>query len=176
MNVFGVDLATITDAVGAARDAGGVLKDGISIAKKVRDSLRGAPDAAKQDEIVSLLGTLSEKLLQVQVAHLELVDRLHQTETALRATQAKNDEAQRYQLTRLSMGGFVLALKEGDPKGEPFHYLCHACYEQGQKFILQPLGSSDTHVFCPGCKQNFGHKRGANGGVLFATRPSPFDI
>ena len=155
MNILGVDLDAISEAVGAIREAGSTLKDGISIAKKVRDQLRGAPDAAKQEEILGHLGSLSEKLADVQLAHLELVDRLHQAETALRATQANYDEAQRYQLTSLAMGGFVLALKKDDAKGEPFHYLCQPCYDDGKKRILQPFGRSESLLECPGCKQTF---------------------
>ncbi len=153
MQIFGMDLATVVTAITAGREAGGFLKDGLSVAQKVREKLGGMADAGLKAEVFDLLITLSEKLAQVQTANFELVDALHQAETALRTAHAKYDEAQRYELTPLPMGGFVLALKANDPKGEPPHYLCQPCHDDGKKRILQPFGRSTEILECPTCKQ-----------------------
>lgn len=155
MELFGIEIATVVAALRAGREAGGFAKDGLSIAKKVGEKLGGMADAGLKREVFDMLGTMSENFAKVQVANFELVDALHQAETALRTAQAKYDEAQRYQLTSLPMGGFVLALKKDDPKGEPFHYLCQPCHDDGKKRILQPFGRSNETLECPNCKQLF---------------------
>lgn len=174
MQIFGVELATILSALSAGREAGGIAKDSLAVAQKVRDKLGGMADARIKGEVFDMLGTLNENLFKMQVANFELMDALYQTETALRTAQAKYDEAQRYELVTLPMGGVVLALKKNDPKGEPLHYLCQPCSDEGKKRILQPFGRSTDALECPTCKQVFRLRAGSSD-VRFSRRGYDWD-
>lgn len=150
-----MELGNVDGAIDLVRNGGGLIKEIVNGAKAIRDAMRGTPDGLPDSRIVDMVSSLVEKLVEVQLAQSEILDRLHMAEAALRTAQTRHDEAQRYQLTRLSMGGLVLALKDGDPKGEPFHYLCQGCADQGKKRILQPFGQSTTTLECPTCKTMF---------------------
>ncbi|MES2667907.1 MAG: hypothetical protein V4712_17620 [Pseudomonadota bacterium] len=153
MDVFGIGVEDINGVINTAKNGGGLIKDAFGLAKTIRDAVRSPTEPVDRLQITALVGELSQKLADAQIAQLELVNLLMETEAALKAAKQKQDEAGRYELTPLPMGGFVLALKQGDPKGEPFHYLCQPCADEGKKRILQPMGRSTYALECPTCKQ-----------------------
>ena len=90
-------------------------------------------EAAMADEIRSL---------KKQVAELETWDA----------------EKQRYQLTDFGGGTFAYLLKPSMGGSEPEHRICAACYEKGQKSVLQFSGQNtyqQDRYHCPACKTDF---------------------
>jgi hypothetical protein len=51
-------------------------------------------------------------------------------------------ERQRYQLTAIDRGAFAYMQKPGMDGGEPPHWLCTNCFEQGKRSLLQSRGGS----------------------------------
>jgi hypothetical protein len=173
MQLFGFDLSEISGTIGMLRETSGGLAEGIAIAGKVAEYLRGEPEARKQAEIVGLLGDLNQKLVQVQVTQTNMMHSLYKAEAALRAAQAQHDEFQRYQLVTLPTGAKVLALKESDRNGEPAHYLCQPCSTEGKKLVLQPFGHSRTTLECPRCKHLY-RTAAENADIRFTPRDDRF--
>lgn len=172
MNLFGVDLADIGQTVSVARNAGGLIQEALGGVQKITKLVSGSKEPGADTGLQLAFVDLLTKLIEVQTAHADLLDRLQRTEAALKAAQARHDESLRYQLTELSMGGFVLALKETEAKGEPFHYLCQSCSEDGKKRVLQPFGHSRTTLECPDCKQMF-RTADEGSGIRFGRRRDP---
>ncbi len=152
MDVFGVPVEDVRGAISLAKDGFGLVKEASGVAGKLRDVFSGAKEKAPDFDTVGLASDLAQKLLNAQIAQSEIMNRLLELEAALKEAQRKQDEAERYTLVTLPLGALVLALKDGDPKGEPPHYLCHACFEDGKKRILQPFGRSLSTLECPGCR------------------------
>ena len=65
-------------------------------------------------------------------------------------------ERQRYQLVDVWHGAFAYMLKPEMRAGEPAHWLCTNCFDQGRKSFMQNKGGvSDTQFGCDGCKASF---------------------
>lgn len=152
MDVFGVPVDSVREAIGLAKDGFGLVKEASGVAGKLRDVFSGSKEKAPDFDTVSLASDLAQKLLNAQVAQSEIMNRLLELEAALKEADRREAEAQRYTLVSLPEGVFVMALKEADPKGEPLHYLCQQCFEAGKKHILQPSFGISNHVECPTCK------------------------
>jgi hypothetical protein len=72
-------------------------------------------------------------------------------------------QKQRYKLVAPFSGCMVYALQKAMSDGEPPHYLCAACFQKGQRSILQAqetgqrrkkdsIGHSYSIYACPECK------------------------
>lgn len=146
------DLGQLNEMFQAGQNLAGLGKGALALLKTLKAKLADTTDQALKAELMAMLGDLTEKLLEAQIAQATVLDRLRDFERTLVAAQRDAEEAQRYQLATLPGGGVALSLKEGDPQGEPFHYLCQPCFADGKKRVLQPYGRSQTTLECPGCK------------------------
>lgn len=155
MNLFGVDIADIGQTVSVARNTGGLLQEALGGVQKLTKLVSGSKEPGTDPGLQVAFLDLLTKMIEVQTANSDVLDRLQRTEAALKTAQARHDERLRYELAKLPMGGFVLALKETKANGEPFHYLCQSCGDDGKKHVLQPFGRSESTLECPGCKQLF---------------------
>lgn len=155
MNEWLTYIDDVKTVVGIAKDGAGFLKD----ARTAFDALRrlaSSPEKKVSDpEVIGLISTFTEKLVDAQLAQSEVLNALQELERAVEQAQRLHDERSRYQLEATATGAMVLALKQGDPKGEPMHYLCADCLEDGKKRILQPVGQSTNMLTCNGCKQDY---------------------
>ena len=65
-------------------------------------------------------------------------------------------ESKRYVLYKPFSGVVVYALKEGMSNGEPAHYLCANCFNEGQRTLLYfatvPGNNRDGALACKSCK------------------------
>lgn len=137
-------------------------------------SLQGAVEFAKtaivardHHKVAEAEQRLTRVLVDVQMACLELnqkaqasVDaeyaaknRVRELEQQVAELAKRAAERERYELTELSEGVHVLAVKE-DLKGtEPHHYLCQPCMDnRGKKATLQRgVEGFMIHLACPEC-------------------------
>jgi hypothetical protein len=92
---------------------------------------------AAQEERAALLEQVS--LLKEEVAHLK----------------DWNAQKERYELQQIPSHHkpFAYALKPGMEEGEPPHYICTTCYENGKRSILQPEAGCGITEFmvCHNC-------------------------
>jgi len=83
----------------------------------------------------------------------EMLQRVGELEEEVNRLKTWHRERTRYQLKEVAPLVFAYALKEAKRRGEPMHWICAGCYQQGQKSILQGTNSAMsgwTHS-CPSC-------------------------
>ena len=95
-------------------------------------------------------------------------EELRKLREELQKAKGWEEAKQRYRLFQGqgTNGSVVYALLESKKQeGEPAHYLCANCYEQGRKSILNNSLSTTgfTNWLCPNCKAQF--PTGYRGGV-----------
>jgi hypothetical protein len=109
---------------------------------------------------------LNEKIIDAQhrifeanAAQSELVERIRQLEGQITRMKDWDAQKQRYRLATPFPGCMVYALQKSMSDGQPAHYLCTACFQNGQPSILQSKEGRSTkegHVHssfsCPACK------------------------
>lgn len=108
------------------------------------DILQRLNAASKEAAINEVKVTLGRHILDAQqaltaanAAQADTAETIRQLEQKI--VQLENWEAdkQRYVLTDTGRGTLAYRLKEGMENGEPAHWLCPNCYQQGKKSILK---------------------------------------
>jgi hypothetical protein len=87
-----------------------------------------------------------------------LTERLRDLEKQVVAFEDWKAEKQRYEMKDFGGGTIAYSLKPEMANGEPPHRLCSACYQQGKKGILQPIGMNayrQEGVRCADCGKEF---------------------
>lgn len=135
--------AEIQAALGSAR----VLSDLLKSAKELADFNQAAATAA---ELNIKLMAVMEVALAGQEKQAALTRRIGELEEALVKAEGRKAEAERYQLHAFGpTGALAYAVKPGMERGEPPHYLCAACMDQGKTSKLQPFRRISLR--CPQC-------------------------
>lgn len=131
----------------------GSLKAALDIAKGL-NAAAGA--VALNGAKIGLQGAIieaQESLLAAQEAQTANLKRIDELETRIVQLDAWEGEKQRYQLCEFPTGALAYALKADDASGEPPHRICPACYQEGNKSILQTTArhGGGERVECPRC-------------------------
>ena len=121
----------------------GGVANSLNVALNITKALLGIRDQALvQEKVVELLGVIAtayQANMDGQLAHLALVDRNRELEQRIIDMEDWKTEKQRYQLQNLPhSGASAYAAKPGMEAGEPPHWICATCFEDGKKSILQP--------------------------------------
>lgn len=116
---------------------------GLGLFKTMFDMAKGLKDindaAIRNGAIVELL----EKITSAQMQQSALLERIGELEKEIARFEAWEAEKQRYELKSLPPGVFVRSVKDTMRNGEPPHYICANCYEQGKKSHLQSGGANN---------------------------------
>ena len=131
---------------------------GISAFKTMLDLAKGLKDINDATTRNSVAIELQEKILSAQTEQAALIERISELEKQVAELEAWDADKQRYELTDFGSSTFAYGLKEGMEQGEPPHRLCVACYQKGQKSILQfnHKNNYKQDVYsCPACKTEF---------------------
>ena len=121
-----------------------------SIAAAV-SSLKGASDIAKgllslhtMAEVQSKAIELNQAIIDAQhqifaanAAQSALAERVRQLEGEIARMKDWDAQKERYKLAAPYPGCMVYAPQKSMSNGEPAHYICAACYQKGQRSILQ---------------------------------------
>jgi hypothetical protein len=130
-------------------------------------SLKAAADIAKalselktfsevQGKVIDLqreiLAAQSSALL-AQSEQFTMLKRIDDLEKEIAHVKAWEAQKQRYQLHEPRPSGFVYALKKSMSGGEPAHWICTHCYEDGRKSILyfEYHRERGPGYYCPKC-------------------------
>jgi hypothetical protein len=101
------------------------------------------------------ISTALASAITAQTDQLTMLKQVGDLEKEISNLKAWEDEKKRYKLERFDPGVLVYSLKPEDARGEPPHYLCATCYQNGMKSILQATTeirySRRVHL-CPQCK------------------------
>jgi seryl-tRNA synthetase len=136
------------------------IAQGLNALKAMMDigkAMVGLRDAA---QILEKTVELNQKILSVQTALADaqaeqttLVQTIGQLEEEIVRLKTWETEKKRYQLTEVAPRTFTYVLKPEMANGEPPHWICAACYQNGKISILQ---GKESHTFgwyhsCPSC-------------------------
>jgi hypothetical protein len=145
------------------------LKGAMDIAK----GLNAVADAVALNEakigLQSAIIDAQASLLAAQEAQSANLRRIAELEQEMVRLKDWSAERECYELTPVRGGGFAYMLKAGMQAGQPAHWLCTNCFEQGHKSIMQNKGQAkpgtgDDIIGCDRCKGSFT--------VLPRTRPT----
>lgn len=105
-----------------------------------------------QIHISELIG----ELISAQMATSQLVNEKRELEGRLLELENKLKDFERYELHEMAVGVFAYRLREACKNGEPIHYICPRCRNNGKKFPLQRFEDSIsiTHR-CAECQSSY---------------------
>jgi len=134
---------------------------------KMATDLAAATDATKRQaqllEFQQALIGLSSKIATVQQENATLRNQKDDAEAELKRMKDWEHQKSRYKLVAPFPGCMVYALQKAVSGGEPPHYICAACFENGKRSVLQGMetgvrrkkdsvGQSLSVYACPECK------------------------
>ena len=142
-----MDVGLISSALGSL-NAAGQIAAGLIKLKSTTDV------QAQAIELNERILAAQAQLFQASATQAELIEQVRALEGQVAAMKAWEAQKQRYQLATPFTGAMVYALKKTMSNGEPAHYICARCYEDGKRSILQDLADKDRwHGYaCPTCK------------------------
>ncbi|MEZ5790519.1 MAG: hypothetical protein R3D34_06920 [Nitratireductor sp.] len=141
---IGQALKLVADGTKAADGA-------LTLVKRFRDLMKG-DKPPKEEDVRPLLTDLMEQLNDAKSANIDLRVQLNALrEKELLKAQAVREEFDRYELVETALQNLVLRLKEEHAGGQPRHFICVQCREDGIKSILQgdESTSNDAIVAMP---------------------------
>jgi hypothetical protein len=125
------DMTAIAQALGALK----AMKDIAEATIGLRDT---AAFRERQIEFQGKIIDAQNALAALQEERTTLIETIRQHEEEIARMKAWDAEKQRYELKAIAAGGsLVYSLKEEAKGTEPPHWICAACYQNDQKFILQ---------------------------------------
>ena len=113
------------------------IKTAFDIAKGLKD----IDDAASRNAAVI---ELQGKILDAQSGQAALIETVGALKARVAELEAWDADKKRYKLTDLGAGMSAYTLKEGMENGEPPHYLCAACYNEGHKSLTATAARQGT--------------------------------
>ena len=108
------------------------------------DLLQGLNATSKEAAINEVKVQLTRHILEAQqtltaanAAQSDAAERIRSLEQEIVRLKDWEADKQRYELKDTGQGSLAYALKPSMDQGEPEHWLCPACYQQGKKSILK---------------------------------------
>ncbi len=113
---------------------------GLSLFKTAFDIAKGLKDINDATIRNGAIIELQEMILSAQQSQSTLIERISELEKEMARLKDWETQKQRYELKHIPPSTKVLAyeLKPDMAGGEPPHWICTTCYENGKKGILQP--------------------------------------
>ena len=134
-----VDMTLIQGAISGLKTASDIAK-GILQLKSLADV---------QGKVIDLQTTIlaaQSSAIAAQSDQFTMLEEVRALKEEIAKVKAWETEKQRYQMVSPYIGSTVYAVKKSMSNGEPPHYICTNCYENGKRSILQ-------------CRENSRHNR-----------------
>jgi len=133
------------------------LRTMFSAAVDIRDSIKQAEATnASLSEISDLIGkviSLQIAISESNAAHETITREKRDLEEKLLTAQNQKADFERYALQEIAPGVLAYALVEAHQNGEPPHWICSRCRNEGKKSILQLDKSKSAYsMTCPNCE------------------------
>lgn len=136
------------------------LKVAGDIAKGLIDLKTMAEVQTKTAELNQMILAAQNDLFAANATHASLVEEIGELKERLLRMESWDAQKKRYKLVAVSAGATAYALQKSMSDGEPPHYLCANCYENGKRSILnaghsmRALGGYTVVLICtaPTCK------------------------
>lgn len=149
------------------------LSAAVSSIKATSDIVKGIGSAVSEVKLNEIKLDLQRALLEArealsdaQAVEAATAARIRELEQEIVRLKDWSVERQRYQLCDVGRGGFAYLLRTGMENGEPAHWLCATCFNQGRKSLMQSKGNGvgnrsaaerglDVTFACDTCKGSF---------------------
>lgn len=115
----------------------GGLKAAGDLAKAFLQLKSDAERQAKVIELQSIILAAQSNAIAAQSDQFAMLEEVRALKEEIAQVKAWETEKQRYQMVSPFSGATVYALKEAMSNGEPPHYICANCYQNGKRSILQ---------------------------------------
>jgi len=134
---------------------------GLASAAKILQTLKelvGGDARAQVSALYDVILSAQTSALEAHIKQSAMIERIRELEEELTKVRAWETEKQRYKLVAPFTGAMVYALKKSMSDGEPPHYICANCYQDGKRSILQngktkeKEGTGWTTFICTACK------------------------
>lgn len=131
-----------------------------SLAKAGADIASASDEAKRNSQLIEfqrVIIQLQSSIAAIQNQNASLLRDKDDLEKQIVAMKNWDGEKQRYALTTIWESSVAYALKKSMSNGEPPHWLCPRCYDNGKKAILNPFyGANNLYsVACPICSVAF---------------------
>jgi len=144
-----MDFGSITATISSIKTAGDIVNSILEL--KTSDAINAAVREAN-----SYLLTVQREALAAQSEQFAMIEEIRNLKEKITNLKEWKSEQKRYKLTSLCSitGAVSYALKESMAAGEPPHYLCTNCYQNGVKSILNPQKNRNSRIMfvCPECR------------------------
>lgn len=138
----------------------GELKSAYDSAKMVVDIAQGIQSLKTETAINQAVIDIQRHVLETQRGltaaeqiHADDLKRIDALEQKIMGMENWKAESQRYELADTGQGSLAYSVKVGMENGEPAHWICPNCYQQGKKSIMKPetlsIGRADLLVCHP---------------------------
>jgi hypothetical protein len=127
---------------------------GFSAAKAAFDIAKGLKDLDDRTRRNAAVLELQEQILAAQAEQASAIARIRHLEKQVADFEAWDTE-KRYELKNIGHSCFVRMLKPEARGGEPPHFVCANCYDQGRISVIQrgfPRPEARAGYFCPMCR------------------------
>ncbi|HXY21957.1 MAG TPA: hypothetical protein VEI29_04690, partial [Burkholderiaceae bacterium] len=142
-----MDLSLIQGTITGLKFAGDLAKSLLEL--KTMAEVQG-----KVIELQSAILSAQSSALSANADQAAMIEEIRALKEEIARVKAWETEKQRYELKSPFPGSAVYALKKSMSRGEPAHYICANCYEQGKRSILQNARDKEawTAFACSSCK------------------------
>lgn len=109
---------------------------------------------AKVIELQSAIMAAQSGAMAAQAEQASLLQQIQELKASLERMKAWEAQKERYAMVSPAEAVTLYALRESQKKGEPAHYICPHCYEDGRRSVMQ-AGSKKNGWgawVCPACK------------------------
>ena len=134
------------------------ISGGLASLKAATEIAGGLVNLRDTTKFQAAVVELQSKILTAQSNQFALLERVKEPEARLAELQTWDEQKKRYQLKDFGGNTFAYELKPDAAHGEPGHRICPACYERGQRSILQfdfRTSVGQDRYICQGCKTQF---------------------
>lgn len=141
---YQMDMSLIQGTISGLKIAGDIAKSFLEL-KSISDV------QAKVIELQSAILSAQGSALSANADQAAMVEEIRALKEEISRVKAWETKKQRYKLHTPWAGAVVYALKESMSQGEPPHWICTQCYENGRPSILNyQLSGSGAGVYaCP---------------------------
>lgn len=153
-----MDFSAIGAAVTSLRTAGDIAKGLISLHTLTEVQ-------SKAIELNEKIIDAQHRIFEANTTQSELVEQVRELKSQIAHMKDWETQKKRYKLAAPSPGCMVYALQRAMSDGEPPHYLCAGCFQNGQRSILQSREARMTkegrifgNFYCFVCKSEAVHQ------------------
>lgn len=109
---------------------------------------------AKSFELGQIIVNAQSATFSAQAAQSAMAEEIRALKEEIKRVKAWSKQKKRYKLASPWSGAVVYALKESMASGEPPHWICTCCYENGRKSIFNQIQNKERWflLVCPVCE------------------------